>query len=108
MINYDYTEVLITDYTKKDITFLLSYSDGTAAGFMEFMPHAERSKFHSMKQVKSESDEYESLIFPLHNSLLPSPLKLNENLVHRLISYSLLNKCFIPSFISSLLMKAAI
>lgn len=87
MINDDYTEVLITDYTKKDITFLLSYPDGTAAGFMEFMPHEERSKFHSMKQVKSETDEYKSLISPLHNSsLLPSPLKLNENLVHRLIS----------------------
>lgn len=55
VINYDYTEVLITGYTKKDN---LSYPDGTAAGFMEFMPHAERTKFHSMKQVKSESDEY--------------------------------------------------
>lgn len=58
VINYDYTEVLITGYTKKDIKFLLSYPDGTAAGFMEFMPNAERGKFHSMKQVKSESDEY--------------------------------------------------
>lgn len=58
VINYDYTEVLITGYTKKDIKFLLSYPDGTAAGFMEFMPNAERSKFHSIKQVKSESDEY--------------------------------------------------
>lgn len=58
VINYDYTEVLITGYTKKDIKFLLSYPDGTAAGFMEFMPREERSKFHSMKQVKSESDEY--------------------------------------------------
>lgn len=55
VINYDYTEVLITGYTKKDN---LSYPDGTAAGFMEFMPHAERTKFHYMKQVKSESDEY--------------------------------------------------
>lgn len=55
MINYDYTEVLITGYTKKDN---LSYPDGTATGFMEFMQHAERTKFHSMKQVKSESDEY--------------------------------------------------
>ncbi|UJE04060.1 ATP-dependent DNA ligase [Bacillus subtilis] len=58
VINYDYTEVLITGYTKNDIKFLLSYPDGTAAGFMEFMPNAERSKFHSMKQVKSESDEF--------------------------------------------------
>lgn len=68
---------------------------------MEFMPHAERGKFHSMKQVKSESEEYvfiepilckvkhrfktkhgktphtflrilESIISPLHNSLEPS------------------------------------
>lgn len=58
VINYDYTDVLITGYTKEDIKFLLSYPDGTAAGFMEFMPNAERSKFHSMKHVKSETDEY--------------------------------------------------
>lgn len=58
VINYEYTEVLITGYTKEDIKFLLSYPDGSSAGFMEFMPREERSKFHSMKQVKSESDEY--------------------------------------------------
>ncbi|MGE6627841.1 ATP-dependent DNA ligase [Bacillus pumilus] len=58
VINYDYTEVLITGYTKEDVKFLLSYPDGSSAGFMEFMPRKERSKFHSMKQVKSESDEY--------------------------------------------------
>lgn len=58
VINYEYTEVLITGYTKKDIKFLLSYPDGTAAGFMEFMPPVERNRFHSMKQVKSESDDY--------------------------------------------------
>lgn len=57
VINYEYTEVLITGYTKEDIKFLLSYLDGSSAGFMEFMPREERSKFHSMKQVKSESDE---------------------------------------------------
>ncbi len=58
VINYEYTEVLITGYTKEDIKFLLSYPDGSSAGFMEFMPREERSKFHSMKQVKSESAEY--------------------------------------------------
>ncbi len=58
VINYEYTEVLITGYTKEDIKFLLSYPDGSSAGFMEFMPREERSKFHSMKQVKSESDKY--------------------------------------------------
>ncbi|MCP9283587.1 ATP-dependent DNA ligase [Bacillus safensis] len=58
VINYEYTEVLITGYTKEDIKFLLSYPDGSSAGFMEFMPYEERSKFHSIKQVKSETDEY--------------------------------------------------
>ncbi|MGM0968642.1 MAG: ATP-dependent DNA ligase [Bacillota bacterium] len=58
VINYEYTEVLITGYTRDDIKFLLNYLDGSSAGFMEFMPRAERSKFHSMKQIKSESDEY--------------------------------------------------
>lgn len=58
VINYEYTEVLITGYTKEDIKFLLSYPDGSSAGFMEFMPREERSKFHSMKQVEFESDDY--------------------------------------------------
>lgn len=58
VINYDFTEVLITGYTRKDVKFLLSYQDGTPAGMMEFMPMSERQKFHSTKKLKSETEEF--------------------------------------------------
>ncbi|WP_195536358.1 ATP-dependent DNA ligase [Bacillus paralicheniformis] len=58
VINYQYTDVLITGYTKEDIKFLLSYPDGLSAGFMEFMPFDERKYFHSIKQIEYENDDY--------------------------------------------------
>lgn len=57
VINYDYTEVLITGYTKKDIKFLI-LSRWNCSWIYGIHANAKRSKFHSMKQVKSESDEY--------------------------------------------------
>lgn len=58
VINYQYTDVLITGYTHRDIKFLLSYPDGTTAGMMEFMPISERKKFHSDKKIKSETEDF--------------------------------------------------
>ncbi|MGG0878078.1 ATP-dependent DNA ligase [Bacillus inaquosorum] len=58
VINYDFTEVLITGYTQKDIKFLLTYQDGTPAGMMEFMPKSERHKFHSVKIITSETEDF--------------------------------------------------
>lgn len=65
IINYDFTEVLINVYTRKDIKFLLSFQDGTPAGVMEFMPKSERHKFHLMKKLTSETEDF-VFIEPIH------------------------------------------
>ncbi|MEC0400801.1 ATP-dependent DNA ligase [Bacillus subtilis] len=65
VINYDFTEVLITGYSRKDIKFLLTYQDGTPAGMMEFMPKPERHKFHLMKKLTSETEDF-VFIEPIH------------------------------------------
>lgn len=58
IVNYEYTDVWITGYRKEDNALVLAYEDGAYAGLMEFIPHAERRRFHSERKDVGESDKY--------------------------------------------------
>ncbi|WP_434786871.1 ATP-dependent DNA ligase [Bacillus velezensis] len=58
IVNYEYTDVWITGYRKEDNALVLAYEDGSYAGMMEFMPHADRRRFHSERVDVGETDKY--------------------------------------------------
>lgn len=58
VVNYEYTDVLITGLRKEDNGLLLSYLDGQYAGVMEFMPYDARRRFHSVRKEVNETDKY--------------------------------------------------
>ncbi|MCY8102343.1 MULTISPECIES: RNA ligase family protein [Bacillus] len=58
VVNYEYTDVLITGLRKEDNGLLLSYLDGQYAGIMEFMPYDARRRFHSVRKEVNETDKY--------------------------------------------------
>ncbi|MGG6362239.1 ATP-dependent DNA ligase [Peribacillus frigoritolerans] len=60
VINYQYTDVLITGLRKSEFGLLLSFLDGKPAGLMEFMSPAVRKNLHQRQKVVSEN---ENLIF---------------------------------------------
>lgn len=92
VINYQYTDVLITGYTMEDIKFLLIYPDGLSAGFMEFMPFDERKYFHSIKQIEYENDDY----------VFIKPLLCNVKHVLKLRMASFVSPHLIPGEINTL------
>lgn len=67
VINYQFTDVLVTGYRKDDFGLLLSFKDGKPAGIMEFMPPNERKKFYSMCKVQSQSNKFKFIEpIPIH------------------------------------------
>ncbi|QHZ45893.1 ATP-dependent DNA ligase [Bacillus sp. NSP9.1] len=58
IVNYEYTDVLITGLRKEDNALVLSYMDGQYAGVMEFMPYDARRKLHSKRKDVEETDKY--------------------------------------------------
>jgi len=84
VINYAYSDVLITGHKAKESLFFLAYPDGSSAGAMEFMPINQRRKFHQIKEVINQSDDYVKI--------KPLPLTVK----HRFLTKS--GKLRIPSF----------
>lgn len=58
VINYQYSDVVITGLRKGEFGLMLSFLDGKSAGVMEFMPPAERKNLYRQKQVISENEKY--------------------------------------------------
>ncbi|QII49457.1 ATP-dependent DNA ligase [Bacillus paralicheniformis] len=58
IVNYEYTDVLITGLRKEDNALLLSYMDGRYAGVMEFMPYGDRRKLHADRVIVEETEKY--------------------------------------------------
>ncbi|MCY7780062.1 ATP-dependent DNA ligase [Bacillus haynesii] len=58
IVNYEYTDVLISGLRKEDNALLLSYLDGQYAGIMEFMPYDARRKFHAERLIVEETEKY--------------------------------------------------
>lgn len=58
VINYQYKSVLITGLRKEKFGLSLSFSDGSYAGLMEYMPPKERNEFYKNHRVISENENY--------------------------------------------------
>ncbi|MFE7064232.1 ATP-dependent DNA ligase [Sutcliffiella sp. NPDC057660] len=59
LINYQYDgSVSIVGLQKDKFGWLLQFSDGRAAGIMEFVPPADRKKLYKEKRLLEQSDKY--------------------------------------------------
>jgi DNA ligase-1 len=58
VINYQYTNVIVSGYKKDDFGWLLSYEDGNYAGVLELgVPNNEKKKIYEMNE-KGENDKF--------------------------------------------------
>ncbi|MFG6120934.1 ATP-dependent DNA ligase [Thalassobacillus sp. B23F22_16] len=64
VINYQYTDAIVTGYRKSKFGWILEYPDGTYAGVMELgVPPAVRNKFYQYP-IKKETKDYRYLATP--------------------------------------------
>ena len=64
VINYQYTDAIVTGYRKSKFGWILEYPDGTYAGVMELgVPPAVRQKFYQYP-IKKETKDYRYLATP--------------------------------------------
>ncbi|WML26273.1 RNA ligase family protein [Neobacillus sp. OS1-33] len=58
VINYQFSDVMITGLRKGEFRLLLSFLDGKSAGVMEFMPPGEKKNLYKEQQVVSENNKF--------------------------------------------------